>query len=68
MVEGEGLRLGWYWFKYKLKVFFKKYTLQPDESVKVSTFPQKHYIHKHMRKKENNEKIKSCSHKLCPEK
>lgn len=61
MVEGEGLRLGWYWFKYKLKVFFKKYTLQPDESVKVSTFPQKLtlYIHKHMRKKENNEKIKS---------
>lgn len=41
LVEGEGLRLGWYWFKYKLKVFFKKYTLQPDESVKVSTFPQK---------------------------
>lgn len=41
MVEGEGLRLGWYWFKYKSKVFFKKYTLQPDESVKVSTFPQK---------------------------
>lgn len=41
MVEGEGLRLGWYWFKYKLKVFFKKYTLQTYESVKVSTFPQK---------------------------